>query len=59
MALVCNGVNLMAVQRHPAKAAKSRTIAALVTKKNVAEAIKDTATASELQAEIERVGAES
>jgi hypothetical protein len=49
----------MAIQRHPAKAAKSRTIAALVTKKNIAEAIKDTATASELQAEIERVGAES
>jgi hypothetical protein len=49
----------MAVQRHPAKAAKSRTIAALIAKKNIAEAIKDTATASELQAEIERVGAEA
>jgi hypothetical protein len=49
----------MAVQRHPAKAAKSRTIAALIAKKNIAEAIKDTATAAEYQAEIERVGAEA
>ena len=49
----------MAVQRQPTKAAKARTIAALIAKKNIAEAVSDTATASELQAEIERVGAEA
>ena len=49
----------MAVQRHPAKAAKSRTIAALVTKKNIADVLGDTASVANYQAEIERVGAES
>ena len=47
----------MAVQRHPAKAAKSRTIAALVTKKNIADVLGDTASVANYQAEIERVAA--
>ena len=49
----------MAIQRHPAKAAKSRTIAALVTKKNIADVLGDTASVANYQAEIERVGAEA
>jgi hypothetical protein len=47
----------MAVQRHPSTPAKQRTIAALIAKKNVAEAVGDIATAAEYQAEIERVAA--
>ena len=45
----------MAVQRQPTKAAKARTIAALIAKKNIAEAVSDAAVAAECQAEIERV----
>ena len=49
----------MAVQRQPTKAAKSRTIAALVTKKNIADVLGDTASVANYQSEIERVGAAS
>lgn len=45
----------MAVQRQPSTPAKQRTIAALIAKKNVAEAVSDAAAAAEYQAEIERV----
>jgi hypothetical protein len=47
----------MAVQRQPNAPAKQRTIAVLIAKKNVAEAVGDIATAAEHQAEIERVAA--
>ncbi len=47
----------MAVQRQPNAPAKQRTIAVLIAKKSYAEAIGDTATAAEYQAEIERVAA--
>jgi hypothetical protein len=46
----------MAVQRHPSTPAKQRTIAALIAKNNIAEAVSDAA-AAEYQAEIERVAA--
>ena len=49
----------MAVQRHPPVSAKQRTIAVLIAKKNIAEAVSDAAAAAEYQAEIERVGAEA
>jgi hypothetical protein len=45
----------MAVQRQPNAPAKQRTIAVLIAKKNIAEAVSDAATAAECQAEIERV----
>jgi hypothetical protein len=45
----------MAVQRQPNAPAKQRTIAVLIAKKNIAEAVSDAAAAAEYQAEIERV----
>tara|TARA_R110002126_G_C10356141_1_gene492131 strand:- start:38 stop:184 length:147 start_codon:yes stop_codon:yes gene_type:complete len=47
----------MAIQRHPSTPAKQRTIAALIARKNIAEAVSDAAATAEYQAEIERVAA--